>query len=121
MSDRFEEAFIQCLKEGVYPGPSNINERYRKDHLRINKLNGEKTKQRLALMYVFGVPYQRGPVYHYLDYGGTERIGYDASKIPEYPYLTIDDGYRTDLRKPELGYRKHEIQDPNEPWKLKRK
>lgn len=114
--DRFEEAFIQCLKDGVYPGPSNINERYRADKKRFNRLNGEKTKQRLYLMHAFGVPYQRGPTYTYMTYGGSEMLGSDAGKIPEYPYLIMPSD-----EKPEPEYRKHEIQDPNEPWKLRRK
>jgi hypothetical protein len=33
----------------------------------------------------------------------------------------VDDGFLTGLKKPKQGSRKHEIQDPNEPWVLKRK
>lgn len=110
--DRFEQAFIQCLRDGVYPGPSNINERYRKDGQRINKLNGEKTKQRLALMHAFGVPYQRGVVTRYYD-------SYDSRTykkgIPEWPYLSFDDS------KPEQGHRKSEILADGATWELKRK
>lgn len=119
--NKFEKAFIKCLEDGVYPSPSNINERKEPDGKRFNRLNGEQTKQRLALMYEFGIPYQRGPAYSRMDYGGTERICYDAGKIPEYPYLTEDDGFITGTKKPQQGYRKHEIQDPDKPWELRRK
>lgn len=119
-SQKFEQAFIQCLKDGVYPGPANINER--RNGTRFNRLNGRLVTQRLALMYAFGVPYQRGPVYSRMDYGGVERLAYDAGKIPDYPYFTEGDGFITGRRKPALGGRKHEfLMDDNEPWELKRR
>ena len=119
MIDRFEEAFVQCLKDGVYPGPSNINERYRKDKQRINKLNGEKSKQRLALMHAFGIEYQRGRVEYTvaLDSDGYRYQTQYTIGIPKYPYIP----FHPDDNEPEPGFRKHEIQDPNQPWKLKRR
>lgn len=121
---KFEDAFIQCLKDGVYPGPSNINERKGKG--RFNRLNGRETSERLSLMYAFGVPYMRGHVTYMMSYGGSEvAVSKNVGQIP----LTD----RDDLYKPirwvdgkfdkvlEPGYRKHEIQDPNQPWKLRLK
>lgn len=124
MTDRFEKAFIQCLREGIYPGPSNINERFRADGLRINRLNGQYSKMRTALMYEFGVPYQRG-VYTYdttLDgYHYERRYQKSAGDIPDYPYLTADVCGIDFPEKPVMGSRKHEIQDENKPWELRRK
>jgi hypothetical protein len=115
MTNRFEEAFIQCLKDGVYPGPANLNERYRADKKRFNRLNGEKTKQRLALMYEFGVPYQRGnKVYHY---DNSHVIYNSVGSVPEWPYLYFNDKDEP----PDPGYRKHEIQPEDQSWKLRRK
>jgi hypothetical protein len=120
---KFEDAFIQCLKDGVYPGPANINERKGKG--RFNRLNGRETSERLSLMYAFGVPYMRGnkiPPYRWngMEYEGLSSRG----KIPGED--------EDDFFKPtrwigntrivlEPGYRKREIQDPDEPWKLKRR
>jgi len=113
--NKFEKAFIKCLEDGVYPGPSNINERKEPDGKRFNRLNGKETKQRLALMYAFGIPYQRGVRSSYAT------LIVDAGKIPEYPYLTEDDGFATSIKKPEVGYRKHEFLLPDQQWELKRR
>jgi hypothetical protein len=118
---KFETAFIQCLKDGVYPGPSNINERKKPDGRRFNRLNGQETKKRLELMYAFGIPYQRGNPIEFDERMSYAPTRYNVGEIPEYPYLTEDDGFVNGIKKPEVGYRKHEIQDPNESWNLKRK
>lgn len=112
----FEEAFIQCLKDGVYPGPSNINERWRKDGKRLNRLNGQYSRQRRYLMYMFGVGYQR-PVFIWT--GGQKHVG----DIPDWPFINYE-LFRGTLAyepPPEVGTRKHEIQDPDKPWDLRRK
>lgn len=115
---KFDDAFIQCLKDGVYPGPSNINERKGKG--RFNRLNGQDTSRRRELMYAFGVPFMRGNVH--FSAGG---ILYDnKGKIPgeddddSWKPARWEGNTRIIL---EPGYRKHEIQDPNEPWKLRLK
>src|SRR6266542_3927013 len=106
---KFEQAFIQCLKDGVYPSPSNINER--RGQGRFNRLNGQCTTLRLALMYAFGVQYIRGnSLGHEWDEKTKRYEPQSTTKgtVPEWPYLTEDDGYATGLRKPEIGCRKHE-------------
>lgn len=117
---RLEEAFIQCLKDGVYPSPSNINERYRADKARFNRLNGQKTKERLALMYEFGIPYMRGPRFYTMSHGGVEEPVTLKGEIPEYPYLTEDAGF-TYAYPPTQGWRKPEILEEGTEWHLKLK
>lgn len=58
VSERFEQAFIRCLEDGIHPGPAAINDRMGRG--KINHLNGRECKQRLRLMYGFGIPYIRG-------------------------------------------------------------
>ncbi|SRR6266403_3689557 len=113
--NKFERAFIKCLEDGVYPSPSNINERKEPGGRRFNRLNGKQSKQRVALMYEFGIPYQRGVGSRYTS------LAVDAGEIPEYPYLTDDDFSISGIKKPEQGYRKHEFLHPDIPWKLGRK
>lgn len=120
--NKFEKAFIKCLEDGVYPGPSNINERKEPDGKRYNRLNGEQTKQRRELMYAFGIPYQRGNNVPPYEWDGTNYAGISTkNQVPEYPYLTEDDGFKTGIKKPEVGYRKHEFLPANQPWKLRRR
>lgn len=120
MKLNFEQAFIQCLKDGVYPGPANINQRWRSDGKRVNKLNGQYTRERLALMYAFGVPYQRGRyIYDGISTYPQKRWEKTAGEVPDYPYLTHD--WAPDSNPPQMGRRKHEIQDPDKPWELRRK
>lgn len=125
MTPRFEAAFIQCLKEGVYPGPANLNQRFRADHKRFNRLNGQYTKMRLALMYLFGVPYVRGHLLYIAEPYDRPR-GNNAGTIPEWPYFMASvfnhetKGWEYET-PPVQGSRKHEIQDPDKPWELKHK
>lgn len=122
MTANFERAFIQCLCEGIYPGPANINERFRADKRRVNKLNGQYAKMRLELMYLFGVPYQRGRIDYAMSYAGTEHMTYSTGEIPEWPYpVYILPGFTEAIDKPVQGSRKYEIIDPNTKWKLRRK
>src|SRR6266496_4869940 len=100
---KFEQAFIQCLKDGVYPSPSNINER--RGQGRFNRLNGQCTTKRLELMYAFGVQYMRGNTVR--DYNDGHVVFSTKGIVPEWPYLTFGGD-----NIPDVGYRKHEIQDP---------
>lgn len=56
----FDKAFVKCLWDGVYPGPTEINKRRAPKFERFNKLNGRLTKRRLQLMTWFGIPYKYG-------------------------------------------------------------
>lgn len=58
---RFTAAFVECLRLGVYPGPTILNELM--GHQRYNKINGRLSKQRLELMRTYNVPYQRDGAY----------------------------------------------------------
>lgn len=62
-SHSFEEAFKACIKDGVYPSPSNITERRAPNYRRRNKLSGDEAKQRIRLMAEYKVPYQRNGAY----------------------------------------------------------
>lgn len=126
-TERFEKAFIQCLKDGIYPGPSNINERFRADHKRINRLNGQYSRMRLELMYLFAVPYQRGSIREWIPASPGSYVQkplYNLG-VPEWPYLNefeLVDGTMVDYQPPQMGSRKHEIlKDTSQPWELKRK
>lgn len=122
MTANFERAFIQCLCEGIYPGPANINERFRADKRRVNRLNGQYSKMRLELMYLFGVPYQRGNPIDWderLSYAPTK---YNAGTIPEWPHLYNEMlSFTCAPDKPVQGSRKYEIIDPDTKWELRRK
>lgn len=113
----FEDAFIQCLKDGVYPGPSNINER-KPNGRRFNRLNGKDTRRRIEMMYDFAVPYLRGVPIEWSK-SGYVPIKYNNGTVP----VPRQDLYSMDRFSGvyEMGTRKHEIQDPNKPWELKSK
>lgn len=81
----FEEAFIQCLKDGIHPGPAEINDRLGRGRRRT--LNGQETSLRQQLMYDFGIPYIRG---------------YYKGEIPSRPFF--DDPKMPGFKPP--GWRK---------------
>jgi hypothetical protein len=54
---KLKEAFEQCLRDKVYPGPTALNERMGKG--KCNRLNGRECSLRLDLMAIYGIPYQR--------------------------------------------------------------
>lgn len=84
LAKRIEAAFVQCLKDGVHPGPSAINERLGrgKGH---NKMNGRDSSLRLQLMWDFGICYIRGdrkggpPTQWYID--KTKEFGWRKNEV----------------------------------------
>ena len=59
LSRKIEAAFIQCLKDGIHPGPAAINERLGRGKGR-NKMNGRDSSLRVQLMWDYGICYIRG-------------------------------------------------------------
>lgn len=58
----FDAAFLQCLKDGVYPGPTAINIRLGKGPSKY--LNGGKyTRRRRELMREHNIPFQSNSPY----------------------------------------------------------
>lgn len=93
IQDRFEQAFIQCLTDGVHPGPVEITKRMGRTP--TNHLNGRETRLRQELMWAFDVSYKRG---------------YEKGKVPQP--VGVDriflDGQ---IVKLEQGYRRHELDE----------
>lgn len=117
----FEDAFIQCLKDGVYPGPSNINER-KPNGYRFNRLNGKDTRRRIEMMYDFAVPYLRGVPIEW-SANGYAPTKYNSNTVPvpwhDRYYMGANPVRYADHY--EMGARKHEILHPDKPWELKSK
>lgn len=83
----FDRAFVKCVKDGKYPGPTEINIRRAPLFKRFNRLNGRCTNRRLQLMTWFGIPYRRGWGYEHMPNKG-------ELPMPESKYantLSIDD------------------------------
>jgi hypothetical protein len=83
LAKRIEEAFIQCLKQNVHPGPTAINERLGRG--KKNKMNGRDSSLRVQLMWDFGVCYIRGdrigrrPTQWYID--KTKEFGWRRNEL----------------------------------------
>lgn len=66
---RFDRAFVECLIDGKYPGPTPINERRSTWTGRPiggknpNRINGRLTHRRRQLMYLFGIEYKNPMTY----------------------------------------------------------
>lgn len=84
LSKKIEAAFIQCLKDGIHPGPAAINERLGRGKGR-NKMNGRDSGLRLQLMWDYGVCYIRGdrkgrpPTQWYID--KTKPFGWKRNEL----------------------------------------
>jgi hypothetical protein len=59
---KFIEAFESCVRDGVYPGPLELNKR-RGQLQPVSKLNGRLSSLRLTLMKKHGVAYKRNGAY----------------------------------------------------------
>lgn len=74
----FEEAFLQCLDDGVHPGPTEINKRTGKIG-RLNTLSGNQSRLRLELMVKHRIPYLRDGAY-----GLKGEVPHDIYDEPQY-------------------------------------